>query len=85
MPKIKLILDKDICINCGSCIPEGWDTEKNTSYFMEQSRDGVHINNIPPKFEGNEEVILEVNDTQLKNIKNAVAICPVKCIHVENL
>ncbi|EKD95325.1 MAG: hypothetical protein ACD_24C00520G0003 [uncultured bacterium] len=76
MKKVKIILDRTTCIDCGACIPEA------DGFFVEDTNKEVHLvkkttNN------GNQEVLeLEVDDKTHKALLSAKDICPVAAIEV---
>lgn len=71
-----MMLSRDACINCASCVPE--DNER----FVENERGEVHLRGIDAKIGGNEEVVLEVQEAASAQVSSAVEICPTGAISV---
>lgn len=85
MKKIKLILDKSCCLGCSACVPEAWEEATDTWYFDEPKKYDVHISGKPKLVGENEELVLEVTESQLQCLQDAIHVCPVEAITVEEL
>lgn len=84
MKKIKIILDKTVCIDCGSCVPEIVDKDGNSPLGVDE-KDTVHLVNGVAGENGVEEVVIEIEDGRLEEIKESIKICPVGALSIEEL
>lgn len=69
----KVILDRNICIGCGSCqalCPKYWEIDEDSK-----------INLLGSQKAGDEKYELEVQDIGCN--QQASEACPVQCIHIE--
>jgi len=76
MKKVKIILDRTTCINCGSCIPEAEE------FFMEDDNKQVHLVKKTTRTEDQEILEIEVDDKTCKALLSAKDICPVAAIQI---
>ncbi|KAH7827677.1 putative 4Fe-4S single cluster domain [Monocercomonoides exilis] len=72
MPKITCVVDQETCIGCGVCA--------NTS------PDHFELDETPKSHfkDGDKDQVVEVNDSDLADIKTAADQCPVAAITVED-
>lgn len=77
MKRIKIILDRGICIDCQACIPEAED------YFVANESKEVHLKGDRQTNGEREELTAEVTEKQEGYVKSAVGVCPVEAIKVE--
>ena len=82
MKKIKIILDKGICIDCGACISEA--ENYFTENFSENQSRTVHLKGNYRTNGEKEELTTEATEKQEKSIESAIDICPTQAIKTEN-
>lgn len=70
---VKVILDRDVCIGCGSCqalCPKYWEMA-----------DDAKVNLLGSKKTDGEKYELEIANPECN--QQAAEACPVQCIHIE--
>ncbi len=86
MKKIKIIYNRDVCIDCGSCTsisPQNFALNENKETYL--------VNGVKVKSEnetsgqGKFEVTKEVDETEFENLKMARDACPTGAIEIEEL
>jgi len=79
MKKIRIILDKNTCINCGSCEAEAPD-------FFKMSDDG-ELKLLNGSMNENNQYVLEaeVDEDQYMKLMSAKEMCPTMSIKIEEI
>lgn len=83
--KIKLRIDMSTCIDCLACIPEAWDHENDKEIIGENENRKVKIHGGTTDEKGDQVIELEVDEQTLSSLHSAIEVCPVDCIHIEEL
>lgn len=81
--KIKLLLDRNCCIDCGACIPEFFD--KETDEYLFEETEEVHLVNSKKNDDNTEEIILDVSQEKYNVLMAALEVCPTEAILIELL
>ena len=76
--KYRIVLERKGCIGVASCVgalPEYWS-------INEADEQKADLKDAKKDKEGNQELILELDEKQLETHKHAAEVCPVNVIHI---
>lgn len=76
--KIKLSLNKNTCIDCGSCLA------KANKHMSEDQKGYIHIIKGTTE-QGIEQITLDTTEKEVENLKAAMEICPTESVNVKEV